>query len=168
LAFTVSTLILGLVLWLLAPRAAWAVDDAARGGFGPVIGWGLILAIGLPLVAVIAMVTLVGAPLGLGLLLALGLIYGIGYVAGAWVLGRRVAGGASPILAFLAGWGILRLLALIPILGSLVGLAAVVVGLGALAVASHRARRAVTRAEEAPAPAPATSPPPPPPAPTSA
>ena len=119
--------------------------------------------IGLPIVAVIAMVTLVGFPLGLGLLLALGLIYAIGYVAGAWVLGRRVASGASPILAFLAGWGILRVIALIPFLGGLASLVATVIGLGAIVVAGRRARRevVVTDAEPAPPPPPPAAPPPP-------
>ncbi len=141
LAVTVSTLILGLVLGLLSPRAARAVDAAAADDWGPVILWGLALLIGLPIVAVIAMVTLVGLPLGLGLLLALGLIYWIGYTAGAWVLGRRVARRASPVLAFLAGWAILRVVALVPFLGGLAWLAAVVVGLGAMVVAGRRARR---------------------------
>lgn len=154
LAFTISTLILGLVLGLLAPRAADAVDAGAR-EIGPVILWGLVLVIGLPIVAVIATVTLVGLPLGLALLFALGLIYLIGYTAGAWILGRRVARRASPILAFLAGWGILRAVALIPFLGGLVGLAAVVVGLGAIVVAGRRARRArIVEEPVAPAPAP--------------
>ena len=164
LALTVSSLLLGLLLGLLAPRAALAVDAAAGRGLGPVILWGLVLLIGLPIVAAIAIATLVGLPLGLGLLLALGLIYGIGYAAGAWILGRRVASRASPIVAFLAGWGILRAVALIPILGWLVSLAAVVVGLGAIVVAGHRARRLdVVTASEEPVP---TPPPPPPPAPT--
>jgi hypothetical protein len=44
------------------------------------------------------------------------------------------------VLVWLAGRGILRVLALIPILGGLVWFAAVVVGLGALAVAIWRAR----------------------------
>ena len=164
LALTVSSLLLGLLLGLLAPRAALAVDAAAGRGLGPVILWGLVLLIGLPIVAASAIATLVGLPLGLGLLLALGLIYGIGYAAGAWILGRRVASRASPIVAFLAGWGILRAVALIPILGWLVSLAAVVVGLGAIVVAGHRARRLdVVTASEEPVP---TPPPPPPPAPT--
>jgi hypothetical protein len=116
-------------------------------------------------VAIIAMVTLVGLPLGLGLLLALGLIYGIGYTTGAWLLGRRVASRASPVPAFLAGWGILRVLALVPILGGLVGFVAVVFGLGALAVAGWRARSpAAAEPPAAPPPAPAadtvTTPPP--------
>jgi hypothetical protein len=163
LAVTVSTLILGLVLGLLAPRAVRAVDAAAS-DWGPVILWGLALLIGLPIIAVIAMVTLVGLPLGLGLLLALGLIYGIGYTAGAWVLGRRVASQASPVVAFLAGWGILRVIALIPFLNVLAWLAATVVGLGAIVVAMHRARRGeiVADAEAAlPTPPPPAAPPPP-------
>ena len=40
----------------------------------------------------------------------------------------------------LVGWGILRILALVPILGGLVWFAAVVFGLGALLVAIWRAR----------------------------
>ena len=167
LAITVSTLILGLLLGLLAPRAPAAVDAAARSGIGPVILWGLVLLIGLPIVAVVAMVTLVGLPLGLGLLLALGLIYGIGYTAGAWILGRRVASRASPVVAFLAGWGILRVLALIPVLGWLVWLAAAVVGLGAIAVAVRRARRPEVVIDEPAEPLETPpAPPAPPPAPT--
>jgi hypothetical protein len=149
LAVTVSTLILGLVLGLLAPRAAAAVDRAAEDA-GPVILWGVALLIGLPIVAIILTVTLVGLPLGLGLLLALGLIYGTGYTAGAWVLGRRVARRASPVVAFLAGWGILRLVAIIPLVGGLAWLAAVVTGLGALVVAGRRARRDAAPAAPAP------------------
>jgi hypothetical protein len=45
-------------------------------------------------------------------------------------------------VAFLVGWAILRVVALIPILGGLVWFAAVVFGLGALAVAIWRARSA--------------------------
>ena len=127
--------------------------------------WGLVLLIGLPIVAVIAMVTLVGLPLGLGLLLALGLIYGIGYTAGAWILGRRVVSQASPIVAFLVGWGILRVVALVPFLGWLVSLAAAVVGLGAIAVAGRRARRRDVVTDEPGDPV-RTPPAPPPPAPT--
>ena len=167
LAITVSTLILGLLLGLLAPRAPAAVDAAARGGMGRLILWGLVLLIGLPIVAIVAMVTLVGLPLGLGLLLALGLIYGIGYTAGAWILGRRVASRASPVVAFLVGWAILRVAALIPFLGWLVSLAAAVVGLGAIAVAVRRARRPEVVIDEAAEPLETPpAPPAPPPAPT--
>lgn len=140
IAVSISTLLLGLLLGALAPRAATAVDVASRGNLGATIGWGLVLAIGLPIAAVLIMLTLVALPLGLGVILALGLIYGIGYTTGAWLLGRRVAQRARPVAAFLAGWAILRVVALVPVLGGLAWFATVVVGLGAIAVAGHRAR----------------------------
>jgi hypothetical protein len=69
------------------------------------------------------------------------LIYALGYGATAWIVGRRILREPTAwILAFLVGWGILRVLALIPILGGLVWFAAVVFGLGALLVAIWRAR----------------------------
>jgi hypothetical protein len=81
------------------------------------------------------------AGFGLGLLAALGLIYALGYGATAWIVGRRILGEPTAwVLAFLVGWGILRVLALIPILGGLVWFGAVVFGLGALVVAIWRAR----------------------------
>jgi hypothetical protein len=120
-----------------------------------VIGWGLLLTIGLPLVALLVMATIVGLPLGLGTLLALGLVHGIGYTAAAWVLARTVASRARPILSLLAGWGILRLVAMVPVRGGLSWFAAVVVGLGAITVAAYRARgRAPVPASPAPVPPP--------------
>lgn len=145
LAFSISSLVLGLLLLLIAPRAAEAVESAGRRRVGATILWGLLLLIGLPLVAVIALVTLVGIPLGLWLLLSLWFIYWVGYTVGAWVLGRRIVRTASPFLAFLAGWAILRVLALIPFVGGLAWLAAVVVGLGAIVVAGRERRAVVVR-----------------------
>src|SRR5688572_5317221 len=80
--------------------------------------------------------------LGVALLLAAIPVLVVAYVTtGTWIVGRRVLSNrsTSPWAALLAGWGILRLLALIPVVGALVGLAATVVGLGALAVALWRA-----------------------------
>src|SRR5574341_170501 len=152
LAVSVSTLVVGLVLlWLVGRGTAWVLE-AGRTGIGPAIGWGLLLFFGLPILAILALATLVGIPLGLGVLAALGLIYALGYAATAWILGRSILLGPTAwIVAFLAGWGILRVVALIPILGGLVWFAAVVFGLGALVVAVWRARSA-TRAAPAAAP----------------
>src|SRR5919206_3204378 len=133
LAVSVSTLVVGLVLLWLTGRGAARVLEAGRTRIGPSIGLGLLLFFGLPLLAIIALVTVVGIPLGLGLLAALLLIYALGYSATGWILGRSILRGpTSWVLVFLAGWGILRILALVPILGGLVWFAAVVVGLGAL------------------------------------
>ena len=80
----------------------------------------------------------VAIPLGLFTLLALGLLYTVGYVAGAHAIGRLlVKPPTSRFLAFLAGWGILRVLGLIPAWRSRVA-PGVDLGLGALWVASRR------------------------------
>jgi hypothetical protein len=141
LAVSVSTLIVAALMLALAPRALVAAERAARERLGAAIGWGIALAIGLPVIAVIALLTLVGIPFGIGLLLALLPLLAVAYATGAWIVGRRVVRDrASAWVALLAGWAILRVLALIPVLGAIVGIAATVVGLGALAVALWRAR----------------------------
>jgi hypothetical protein len=143
LAVSISTLVVGLLLIWLIGRGASTVLEAGRTRIGPSIGLGLGLFFGLPLLAIIALVTVVGIPLGLGLGAALLLIYALGYSAAAWILGRSIVREPTAwAVAFLVGWAILRLVALIPILGGLVWFAAVVFGLGALAVAIWRARSA--------------------------
>jgi hypothetical protein len=142
LAVSVSVLVLGLLILWLAPRGADAVADVWRTATGPSVGWGLILLIGLPLLAVVLLITLVGIPFGVGLLLALLLIYSVGYTLGALIVGGWIVKPPrSRMAAFLVGFVILRLLALIPFVAGLVGAAAAVIGLGALAVAVWRARR---------------------------
>jgi hypothetical protein len=70
-------------------------------------------------------------------------IYALGYSASGWILGRSILRRpTSWVVAFLVGWAILRVIALVPILGGLAWFAAVVFGLGALAVAVWRARSA--------------------------
>jgi hypothetical protein len=143
LAVSVSTLLVGVLLVVLAPAALYAAERAARERRGATVAWGLGLAIGVPLLAVLALVTLVGIPFGVALLLAAIPVLLVAYVTGAWILGRRVLRNrsTSPWAALFAGWAILRVLALIPVVGALVGLVAMVVGLGALAVALWRAGR---------------------------
>ena len=113
-----------------------------EGGWGPSIGIGFVVVIGLPVLAFIALVTLVGIPFGLGLLLALLPLGALGYVTGAWVLGRALVGppGRAAVVAFLAGWAILRVVGLVPFLGALVFAVTAMFGLGALAWTMWRAR----------------------------
>lgn len=141
-AVTVSVLLLGLLLLLLAPRGLDAIARAGRDSPGRSILFGLLTFILLPLLGILALVTLVGIPFGIGLLLALLPIYAIGYTSSMWILGRRILKDKPRILAFLTGLVILRLLALIPFVGGIVGLLATVFGLGAVAVAVLRARSA--------------------------
>lgn len=159
LAVSVSTLIVGALLVWLAPAALYAAERAVRERLGATIGWGVAIAIGAPLLAILALVTLVGIPLGIALLLGAIPVLLVAYVTTAWIVGRRVLRNrsASAWAALLAGWGILRVLALIPVAGALVWLAATVVGLGALAVALWRARQtgAPMAKPETPAPGPA-------------
>jgi hypothetical protein len=156
LAVSVSTLIVGALLVWLAPGALYAAGRAVREHLGATVAWGFGIAIGVPLLAILALVTVVGIPFGVALLLAAIPVLLVAYATTAWIVGRRVLRNrsTSPWAALLAGWGILRVLALIPVVGELVWLAATVVGLGALAVAMWQARkpRAPAARPEAPVP----------------
>jgi len=167
IATTVSSFLLGLALILFAPRATDAVAGAAVQRFGASVGFGFLLLFGTPIVAVVAIGILVGIPLGLGMLFALGFFYWLGYTFGAYALGRRlVAAPTHRVVAFLAGWGIFRAVALVPVLGGLGWLAATVWGLGALAIAARTAGREPTAAGTALVPAGGPPVPPPPPIPS--
>jgi len=142
LAVSISTLLLGLALLWLAPRSLEAALEMARTQTGTAIGIGLAVFFGLPAVAVLLIITVLGLPLGIALLLALLPIYAIGYTTSAFLLGRAIVRPpTSRFLAFLAGWGILRAIALVPGLGILAWFGATVFGLGALVVALWRSRR---------------------------
>ncbi|MBI3647649.1 MAG: hypothetical protein HY240_02660 [Actinobacteria bacterium] len=156
LATSVSAFLLGLALILFAPRALDAAASTAVSRFGSSLGLGALLFVGLPVVAIIAMTTIVGLPLGLGVLLALGLVYWLGYTASAFAIGRQlVKPPTHRLLAYLVGWGILRVVALVPVLAAITWLAATVWGMGALASSARRFGRAeVSMKEPGPPPVP--------------
>jgi hypothetical protein len=141
IGISVSTLILGVFAVMVAPRAADAVSEQARTRLALCVGYGLAVFIGVPLAIVLAAATLIGLPLGLVLLLSLLPLAAIAYVSSAWALGRALVNDGSRVVAFLAGLAILRALAILPLLGALVGLAAVIVGLGLLVAAIGADRR---------------------------
>jgi hypothetical protein len=141
LGIGISMAILGVLLLLIAPRAADAVQARSRERVGVVIAIGFAVAICLPLAAGIAAITLVGIPLALLIGLALLPAAALAYVAAAYALGRRIVSPPrSQIWAFLAGLAILRAAAIVPLLGFLVGLAAVIFGFGLIAAAIGAAR----------------------------
>lgn len=147
IAASVASFLIGLLLTVAWPRASDAIAATAKERVGPSIGWGAIMFFGIPIVGGILLITLVGALLGIGMLLALVLIYSIGYAAGALAFGRLlVKPPTGRFLAFLLGWGILRLVALVPVLGGLLFLATTIWGLGAITVAAYRASRGTTPA----------------------
>lgn len=136
-----SALLLGCLLLLIAPRAADALYDRSRERIGPLIAIGIAIAICLPLAAILASITIIGLALGFALLLALLPLAAVAYVTAAWALGRRIVKEPrNRFLSFLAGLAILRLLALVPIFGGIVDLAAVVFGFGLLGAAIGAAR----------------------------
>ena len=136
-----SALLLGCLLLLIAPRAADALYERSRERIGPLIAIGIAITICLPLAAILAAVTVVGLALSFALLLALVPLAAVAYVTAAWALGRRlVKEPRNRFLSFLAGLAILRLLALVPIFGGFVGLAAVVFGFGLIGAAIGAAR----------------------------
>ncbi len=138
LGYSISTLVLGLLLLLFAPRVDAAIVRAMRERTGASIGFGTLVFFLLPIVAVFMLVIVVALPLGLFMLLALALLYTVGYVAGAHAIGRLlVKEPTSRFLAFLAGLAILRAIALVPVLGGLVWVLASIFGLGVLWVASR-------------------------------
>jgi len=141
LAISLSLLVFGALLLLIAPRAADTLYVRSRERVGPTIAIGIAIAIVLPLLAFIAAITLLGLPLALGIGLALGPLVATAYVVTAFTLGRRWVGPPRHrMLAFLAGFAVLRLLAFVPILGTVVGIAAVVLGFGLIGGAIGAAR----------------------------
>jgi hypothetical protein len=136
--YTISTLILGLVLLLFLPGVDAPLADAFRRRMGASFGLGAAIFFLLPIAAVLLLVVVVAIPLGLFLLLALALLYTLGYVAGAHALGRRlVSAPGSRFAAFLVGWLILRGIGLIPFVGGLVWVLASIAGLGAIVLAAR-------------------------------
>ena len=157
--YTISTLILGLVLLMFLPGVDAPLADAFRRRMGASFGIGAAIFFLLPIAAVLLLVVVVAIPLGVFLLLALALLYTLGYVAGAHVLGRRLVNPpGSRFVAFLVGWLILRGIGLIPFLGGLVWVLASIAGLGALVIAARGSKPAAVQ----PVPAgPIPAPPPP-------
>jgi hypothetical protein len=141
LAVASSTLILGLLLILGAPRAADAVASVASGAPWVSLGWGAAVFVGIPVIAVHSVVSLLGLPFGFALLLALLLLYSVGYAWSVWALGRLLwKPPRSRALAFVFGWLIVSAVAAIPVVGGIVWLVGSVFGLGAMSVATWRAR----------------------------
>ena len=141
LAITVSLAILGVLLILIAPRTADALYARSRERVGPTIAIGIAIAIALPVAALIAAITVLGLPLAFGIGLALLPLGTVAYAVSAWALGRRLLEPPRDrMLAFLAGLAILRVAALIPFLGFLIALVAVVVGFGLIGAAIGAAR----------------------------
>jgi hypothetical protein len=141
LAVSISTLLLGLGLVLLVPRALDAVAGVARSAPWPSAGWAVALAIGIPVTVLLALASLVALPLGLVTLLALALLAFVGYAVAGYAIGRAIRPEpGNRALAFGIGWLVLRAVAAIPVVSGITFGLAAAYGLGATGVATWRAR----------------------------
>jgi hypothetical protein len=140
-AVAFSSLILGFVLLLVAPRGADRTADALRTAPWASAAWGIGLWLLLPLASLVAVASVVGIPVGLSVLLGLGLVATVGYTLSVWSIGRWIVPAPRPRLgAFLAGWGLSVVLSLVPFLHIAWWVLATVLGLGGATVAAWRSR----------------------------
>jgi cytoskeletal protein CcmA (bactofilin family) len=149
LAVAVSTLVLGLFLMLVVPRGSEAVVVAAR--YAPVrsASIGVAMLIGLPVLGVAAVVSLVGLPFGLALLFGLLLLFSIGVAMSAFAIGRAIwRAPRTRWLAFPIGWFIVAGLLAIPVASGVLWFVGAVYGVGAMTVATWRARGRARPARE--------------------
>jgi hypothetical protein len=146
-AVAFSSLVLGLVLLLLAPRGIDRTAEALRTAPIVAIAWGIGMWLLLPTASIIAIATVVGIPAGLAVLLGLGLVVALGYTLAVSSLGRWIVPAPRTRLgAFLAGWGISVVLGLVPFLNLAWWIVASIAGLGGATVAAWRAREPRRRA----------------------
>lgn len=164
---TIAVAILGVLFIALFPRAADATVAAGK-RFWASLGMGLLVGIGLPIIGVVVLATVIGIPIGIGIFSGLTVLGPLGYVVASLELGRLMVKGTSGgarFGAFFAGFGILRLVALIPGIGFIVWYLASLYGLGAIVIAAWRAGHGSTPAAP---PAPEATPAAPPAAPAPA
>jgi cytoskeletal protein CcmA (bactofilin family) len=139
---------LGLLVLLPFRAFGRRAADAIGGDTLPSLGLGLAVLIGIPIAALVVFVLglLVGGwPLSLAALALLAIGAAVGYVLAAVFVGRAafrlLRTEAHPVLELLVGLVVLTAAGLIPILGGLVDLAAIVLGLGALVLTLFRSWR---------------------------
>ena len=140
-AFAVSLLIAMTVLVLLAPRGVDRLGVATRTAPFAAAGWGVLVAVVVPAVSVVLVASVLGLPLGLALLFGLGLLFFLGLAAAALGIGRAIAPPPRGRLAALfAGWAIVAVVGLVPVLNAIAWGLLAVFGLGIVLVAAWRAR----------------------------
>ncbi len=140
----------GAVMILLFPRFTPAAAQTIRTDPWRSLGVGTLVLLGAPALMVALFVTGIGVPLGLVLLAAYLVALLVAYLLTALSLGmagmRRLASEPAPsrgtlVLGLLGALVVLGLLRLVPVLGGLVSLAALLFGNGALVTELHRSYR---------------------------
>ncbi|SFG08089.1 Polymer-forming protein [Halopelagius inordinatus] len=132
-----ANLVLGALLLAVAPGFARRVTDVATTEAAKSAGVGLLALVGVPVVLVLLVVTVVGIPLSVAGFAAFGLVLWAAAVYGALVLGTwllSLADYDQRWVALFVGVFLVSLAGLLPF-GGVVQFAALVVGLGAFALA---------------------------------
>jgi cytoskeletal protein CcmA (bactofilin family) len=147
----VGLFVLGLVVLLPFGAFGRRAADAIGGDALPSLGLGLAVLIGVPIAALFVFVLgllMGGWPLALAGLSLLAIGAAVGYVLSSVFVGRAafrlLRTEAHPLLELLVGLVVLTAVGLVPILGGLVDVAAVVMGLGALTITLFRSWRGPT------------------------
>jgi len=129
-------LVIGLVLLALFPGAANSLGDEILHRSIRTLLIGIVGLIGSVIVLLLLLISLVGIPLALIEILFLATAVLISGLVTSLALGRWLGGmlkvATSPFILFIAGFVVLNLLELIPILGGLVGLVSLLFGTGAI------------------------------------
>jgi hypothetical protein len=132
-------LVLGLVLLVFARAFVERTIRQTRGALGGSILAGIVVLILLPLLALAVMMTVVGIPIGILMLLAMPLLLLTAAIIAVfglsdWALNRAGAPRSfgMRLLILLGGLVVLALVGVVPVIGFLVWLAAILLGLGAM------------------------------------
>ncbi|MFB6070010.1 MAG: polymer-forming cytoskeletal protein [Halanaeroarchaeum sp.] len=154
-----ANLVLGALLLVLFPRFSESVADGVRERPLRSGGWGLVALFGVPILVVLLAITLVGIPVALLVLLLYLLAVWVAVVYGEYAVGRVIVsrlGSEGRWWALLAGLLAFTLVGLVPVVGAIPTLLALLVGLGALAGALrqvwNRRGEGPSAAETEPAP----------------
>jgi hypothetical protein len=136
-----SVLLVLLLLLLLAPRGLERIAEAGDGSPATTASWGVIVCVGLPVAGIVAAATVLGLPIALAALLGIALFWLIGLAAASFAIGRLfIRTPESRVGALFAGWGVTAVVGLVPVLNTMWWVLASVYGIGAIVVASWRAR----------------------------
>ena len=143
LLFLIGLVVLGGIVILLVPEAVRNVSRDVRARTGRALAIGAAVFIGIPVLAVLLAITIIGFPVTIflvGLFLA-GLFaayLAVALVVGQVILrkfrGERNGGFWSRVGALALGLLILAVAALIPVLGPIITIAALMIGFGAMAM----------------------------------
>ena len=141
--FYLMILLTGIIVILIARRRITLMASSIQSRPWQSLGWGALILVATPIVAIIVMISIIGIPLGLIALVLYGIALYLSQIPVGLLIGRLIIRQNRPIEsrglmigALALGLLILIVLASIPVVGWIFGLATILLGLGALITAS--------------------------------